>query len=195
MKPAACRWAPIAGWSSASCCTRWVRRRCISKARRAATAPLSRDARPACRAERPRPAHRQLRAQCATARQDLAIAEGQLRDYEARLGKPFAHDAYLAELTGLRDQLKAGLSGTTPEPGAEPLPPAHETAERIKALKAAHSIEPAPQRHTARSLATAEEPVTARIRQRMGTLPVRRRRPSPPSASPYRCLPANRQDG
>ena len=25
--------------------------------------------------------------------------------------QPFAHDAYLAELTGLRDQLKAGLSG------------------------------------------------------------------------------------
>ena len=62
-------------------------------------------------------------AQCATARQDLAIAEGQLRDYEARLGRPFAHDAYLRELTGLRDQLKAGLSGATPEPGADPLPP------------------------------------------------------------------------
>ena len=34
-------------------------------------------------------------------RQDLAIAEGQLRDYEARLGRPFPHDAYLAELTDL----------------------------------------------------------------------------------------------
>ena len=55
-------------------------------------------------------------AQAATARQDLAIAEGQLRDYQARLGQPFAHDAYLAELTPLRDQLKAGLSGATPEP-------------------------------------------------------------------------------
>jgi hypothetical protein len=111
-------------------------------------------------------------AQAATARQDLAIAEGQLRDYDARLGKPFAHDAYMTELTGLRDQLKAGLAGATPEPGAQSLPPAHETAERIKALKAAHSIEPAPQRHSARSLATAEEPVTTRIRQRMGTLPI-----------------------
>ena len=38
---------------------------------------------------------------CDTARQDLAIAEAQLRDYQARLGKPFPHDAYLAELTGL----------------------------------------------------------------------------------------------
>ncbi len=39
-------------------------------------------------------------------------AESQLRDYQARLGKPFPHDTYLAELTGLRDQLKAGLSAT-----------------------------------------------------------------------------------
>ena len=38
-------------------------------------------------------------AQAATARKDLAIAEGQLRDYQARLGQPFTHDAYLAELT------------------------------------------------------------------------------------------------
>ena len=56
-------------------------------------------------------------AECDRTRQDLAIAEAQLRDYQARLGKPFAHDAYLAELTGLRDQLKAGLSQATPEPG------------------------------------------------------------------------------
>jgi N12 class adenine-specific DNA methylase len=111
-------------------------------------------------------------AQAATARQDLAIAEGQLRDYDARLGKPFTHDAYMSELTGLRDQLKAGLSGACPEPGADPLPPAHETSERIKAIKSAHSIEPAPQRHSARCLATAEAPVTTRIRQRIGTLPV-----------------------
>jgi len=40
--------------------------------------------------------------QAASARQDLAIAKAQLRDYEARLGQPFAHEGYLAELTGLR---------------------------------------------------------------------------------------------
>src|SRR6266568_3092072 len=49
-------------------------------------------------------------SECVRVRQDLAIAESQLRDYQARLGKPFLHDAYLSELTGLRDQLKAGLS-------------------------------------------------------------------------------------
>jgi len=36
---------------------------------------------------------------CAAIRQDLAIAQAQLRDYQLRLGAPFKHDAYLAELT------------------------------------------------------------------------------------------------
>ena len=40
-------------------------------------------------------------SECVRVRQDLAIAESQLRDYQARLGKPFLHDAYLSELTSL----------------------------------------------------------------------------------------------
>jgi hypothetical protein len=71
----------------------------------------------------------------------------------------------LSELTALRDQLKAGLSGKTPEPGSEPPPSVSELAERIKALKAAHNIEAAPQR-TRQKQSSAEEPVTARIRRR-----------------------------
>ena len=55
--------------------------------------------------------------------------QGQLRDYEARLGQPFAHDAYLAELTSLRDQLKLSLSVTAPEPGAAPLQPGRDRAD------------------------------------------------------------------
>jgi hypothetical protein len=106
-------------------------------------------------------------AQCDTARKNLAIAQDQLRDYQARLGASFPHDTYLMELTGLRDQLKTALSITTPDPAANPLPPAHELAERIKALKAAHTIEAAPQRLTARSAARAEEPIAARIRDRV----------------------------
>src|SRR4029077_18155408 len=39
---------------------------------------------------------------CVRVRQDLGIAESQLRDNRARLGKPFLHDAYLSELTSLR---------------------------------------------------------------------------------------------
>ena len=77
-----------------------------------------RPSRPAGGAQRPRPAGRQLRrpmrrhpartwrsprASSATTRPASAV--------------PSPHDAYLAELTDLRDQLKAGLSQATPEPG------------------------------------------------------------------------------
>jgi hypothetical protein len=106
------------------------------------------------------------------ARQELAIAQGQLRDYQTRLGAPFAHDAYMEELARLRDQLKAGLSGANPEHGAEPLPPVAELAERIKALRAAHTVEAAPQRLGARSRTAAEQPVTARIRRQAGASPL-----------------------
>src|SRR5262249_39239403 len=47
-------------------------------------------------------------SECSRVRQDLAIAESQLRDYRERVGKPFAHEAYLSELSTLREQLKAG---------------------------------------------------------------------------------------
>jgi N12 class adenine-specific DNA methylase len=104
-------------------------------------------------------------SECARVRQDLAIAESQLRDYQARLGKPFLHDAYLSELTTLRDQLKAGLSRATSESEAEPLPPVCELAEKIKTLKAANTIEAAPER-VGKRCSSAEEPVTARIRRR-----------------------------
>jgi hypothetical protein len=108
-------------------------------------------------------------SECNRVRQDRAIAEAQLRDNRARLGKPFTVDAYLSELTVLRDQLKGGLSGTKHEPGAEDGPSLPELADRIKALKAANTINAAPQRvrHTHLS---GEEPVTARIRRRAETV-------------------------
>lgn len=98
-------------------------------------------------------------------RQALAIAESQLRDYQARLGKPFLYDRYLSELTGLRDQLKAGLSATG-HPSSEDRPTVSELADRIKSLKAANTIEGAPQCVRHKQL-MAEEPVTSRIRRRM----------------------------
>jgi hypothetical protein len=98
-------------------------------------------------------------------RQDLSIAESQLRDYRERLGKPFAHERYLSELTDLRDQLKAGLSAIGHDSGEERGPKVSELADRIKALKAAHTIEAAPQRARAKQ-AAAEEPIAARIRRR-----------------------------
>jgi hypothetical protein len=110
-------------------------------------------------------------SQCAAVGRDLEIAQGQLRDYESRLGLPFTHDAYLTELTALRDRLKAGLSGAPPEPGSEAQPAVSELAEKIKALKAGHAVEAAPERAGKRQT-SAEEPVTARIRRRTRSNPV-----------------------
>jgi hypothetical protein len=104
-------------------------------------------------------------AECVRVRQDLSIAESQLRDYQARLGQPFTHDAYLTELTGLRDQLKAGLSASNHDPAGQKGPSVSELANRIKGLKAANTIEATPQR-VQRKQAVAEEPITARIRRR-----------------------------
>jgi hypothetical protein len=92
---------------------------------------------------------------------ELTVAETQLRDYHARLGQPFPHDAYMAELTALRDHLRVGLSGNQPD-GETPVA---EVADKVKALRAANTIEAAPQRSGTRRL-SAEEPVTARIRRR-----------------------------
>ena len=105
---------------------------------------------------------RGYRVESERTRQDLAVAEGQLRDYQARVGQPFPHAAYLDQLAALRDQLKAGLSGAEPKEGE---PTVAELAEKIKALRAANSVEAAPTRTATRRL-SAEEPVTARIRRR-----------------------------
>ena len=105
-------------------------------------------------------------SECERVQQDLTIAESQLRDYQARLGNAFAHDAYLAELTNLRDQLKAGLSVSVHESGADKGPSTSELAEQIKSLKAANNIEVTPQRTTQKH-SSAEEPITARIRRRV----------------------------
>ena len=105
-------------------------------------------------------------SECDRVQQDLAIAESQLRDYQARLGKLFLYESYLDQFTALRDQLKASLAGRTPQAPSEPLPSVAEVAEGIKALRAAQTIEAAPER-IGKSRGSAEEPVTARIRRRM----------------------------
>jgi hypothetical protein len=109
-------------------------------------------------------------SECVRVRQELSIAESQLRDYQARLGKPFAHEAYLSELTALRDQLKAALSGGNSDSDDESGPSAFGLADKIKALKAANTIEAAPQR-VRQKHSTAEEPITARIRRRAEATP------------------------
>jgi hypothetical protein len=97
-------------------------------------------------------------------RQDLAIAESQLRDYRERLGKPFPHEAYLSALTELRDQLKAALFGGNSGSDDETRPSTFGLAEKIKVLKAASTIEATSQRIRQKQ-ASAEEPVSARIRR------------------------------
>ena len=81
------------------------------------------------------------------------------------------HDAYLSELTALRDQLKAGLSAAPHESGNDAGPSVSKLADKIKAIKAANTIEAAPQR-VRQKHSSAEEPVTARIRRRSETTPV-----------------------
>ena len=95
--------------------------------------------------------------------QDKAVADGQVRDFEERVGKPFQHSEYMSQLTDLRDALKLGLSDTPPE-GGLPVP---ELAEAIRGLREANTVEAAPERLGERKVAVAEKPVTARIRERV----------------------------
>ena len=76
---------------------------------------------------------------CEKARRDLEVNRGQLRDYRVRLGAPFAHEAHLADLTRRRDELKLALSDRNTEAGGTD---SAALAERVKALMAAHRVEP-----------------------------------------------------
>lgn len=89
--------------------------------------------------------------ECETTRRDLELAQGQLRVYESRLGQVFSHEAYMAELTSLRDRLRIGLSGGDQSVG--------ELAGQIKTLRAGNVVEAAAPRARQQS---AEQPVTAR---------------------------------
>jgi N12 class adenine-specific DNA methylase len=102
--------------------------------------------------------------ECAELRQDLGIAEGQLRDYQQRLGQPFAQESYRDQLASLRDQLKAALSNRATEQNPNAATSAVELAEKIKSLRAAHAgvavAERAPHQERA-----AAEPIVTRIRK------------------------------
>jgi hypothetical protein len=125
------------------------------------------------------------RGQGNTTAQDLRIAEGQLRDHQARLGKPFAHDVYFAELKSLRDQLQVALSGPSAEGQSVPSP--SELSERIQDLKASRTIEPAPERRGG-TRSRAEFPVTSRRRRRSPE--TESHLPAPPQAQPSPSLVA-----
>ena len=68
------------------------------------------------------------------------------------------------------------------------LPAAHEIADRINTLKAAHSIEPAPQRPATPHTAAAEDPVIARSAAGSTCQPPTSQRSSPSVPHPRRLL-------
>jgi hypothetical protein len=92
--------------------------------------------------------------------QRIAIAEAQVRDYRARLDLPFAHERYLTELAGLRDQLKVSLSATQSASSA-----AAELVDRIRLLQASNQVEAPAQRQRSAD-ANIEQSIVARIRTR-----------------------------
>jgi N12 class adenine-specific DNA methylase len=93
----------------------------------------------------------------------IAVKEGQLRDYQGRIGKPFAHESFASQLADLRDRLKIGLSEHPPEGST----PTAELAEQIRLLRESVTVEAAPERTGTRKAVRAERPVTARIKERM----------------------------
>jgi hypothetical protein len=107
-------------------------------------------------------------AECGKLTHDLALAQTQLQAYQARLGNPFGHAAYADELTDLRDQLKSALSGNPQANGEQAVPTSTELADRIKALKAACSLDAETPRANAGKEEQGEEPIAARLRRRIG---------------------------
>jgi hypothetical protein len=123
-------------------------------------------------------------AERATTEKELALAHGQLRDYHDRLGADFAHAPYLAALRDLRQQLATALSAPeAPAPEAAAGPPLDTLVARFKAPQATHRIEPAPQRPSRHSAATAAEPVTTRIQRSRTQEPVHQPEAEPTAAA------------
>jgi len=100
-------------------------------------------------------------------RQELVIAQTQLRDYQDRLGAPFTQERYWVELSVLRDQLKAVLAGNEKDESDRPLPPPEEFGAGMKKRLAAKVIETDPVRLTRADVA-AEVPVARRVRHKAG---------------------------
>ena len=104
----------------------------------------------------------------ARVRRDVAVAEGQLRDHQARLGRPFAQEAYGAELSALRDRLRDGLAGRPTTRADEPVVSTTDLAGQITALRATAGGGTGPEQpKRAEQRATgAAESVISRIRRR-----------------------------
>ncbi len=102
---------------------------------------------------------------------DLALAEQQLRDYQARIGNQFLHDAYCKDLAQLRDYLKVALSDRPSDPNQPPQLTVPELADRIKLLRDSHSSEETPKRISEIPVSTSEEPIVSRLKRRINDRP------------------------
>lgn len=104
-------------------------------------------------------------AQVATTRRELEIAQGQLRDYEPRVGRAFPYETYTAQLSQKCHELRRALSENQ-----EGQRPATEIAQDIEHLKATSFVEPFSDdlKPTAKRRERLERPVTARVREHLG---------------------------
>lgn len=98
------------------------------------------------------------------ATEDLTLSREQLADYQARIDRKFQHDAYLTELTQLRDQLKESLSKDHP---SEDEPTSAEIADQIKTRIGSTTVQPAA-RLDAQTTRSTEEAITQQIQRRRG---------------------------
>lgn len=104
------------------------------------------------------------------ATQDAELYGRQLTDYQQRQGLSFTEDAYLSELTSLRDELRSAMSlrpgpDLVKEAEAAPTRSASDVAEAVQSLMAGHHHEETPVRESSANVATAERPITTRIRE------------------------------
>ena len=93
-------------------------------------------------------------------KQYRSVSEGQLKDYEARLGSVFKHVECESQLADSRDKLEKSLSG---QPAEEGEPSVTELDGQLKALRAANAVESATGRVGSKPKVRADKPVTARI--------------------------------
>lgn len=90
---------------------------------------------------------------CSDLGANLAVSRNQLRDFEARIGRPFLHTERLEGLTARRDRLKSALSAPErPADDSEAAPPsAAELAAELKELLAAQTTPENAVRHDRRA--------------------------------------------
>lgn len=103
--------------------------------------------------------------------EELELAKRQLVDHQARIGEAFLHDKHIENLSALRDELRAALSGNaTSTNGTEESRPIELIAEEVKALLHSNSTSSVSRVESSERVVTEEEPIAARVRKRMRLL-------------------------